>query len=101
MTTGLASPERQKGAAADAIDAASERLVELSHEIHAHPELGFEEERASTWCADMLAGAGFSIEMGAGGLPTAFSATVGSGEPAIGICCEYDALPDIGHACGH
>ena len=101
MTTRLASTEKEKALAAAAIDGASERLVELSHEIHAHPELGFSEERASVWCAEMLAEAGFAVEMGAGGLPTAFSATIGSGKPAIGICCEYDALPDIGHACGH
>lgn len=93
--------QAHKQLSAAAVDAAADRLVALSHEIHAHPELGFEEELASHWCADELARAGFDIEFGAGGLATAFSAWVGSGDLAIGICCEYDALPQVGHACGH
>ena len=76
-------------------------LVELSHRIHGHPELSFEEELASSWCAEALAGGGFAVETGVAGLPTAFSATAGGGPLEIGICCEYDALPGIGHACGH
>jgi amidohydrolase len=97
-----ASPtDSLKRRAADAVDATSDRLVALSHEIHAYPELGFEEELASHWCADELARAGFDVEFGVGGLDTAFSASLGSGSPAIGVCCEYDALPEVGHACGH
>src|SRR4051812_35689653 len=76
-------------------------LIELSHRIHAHPELGFEEEKASAWLCEFLADAGFSVERGMGGLPTAFIARRGSGPLHVAICAEYDALPGIGHACGH
>jgi amidohydrolase len=76
-------------------------LVDLSHRIHGHPELAFEEERAAAWCADLLDAAGLHVERGICDLPTAFSATAGSGPLTIGICAEYDALPGIGHACGH
>ncbi len=76
-------------------------LVSLSHEIHAHPELGFEEEQSSARCAELLADVGLEVEMGICDLPTAFSATAGSGPFTIVICAEYDALPGIGHACGH
>src|SRR2546421_579720 len=76
-------------------------LVELTHTVHAHPELCFEEERSSAWAADALAGGGFHVDAGVCALPTAFVATAGSGPLTIGICAEYDALPAIGHACGH
>src|SRR3954465_3093915 len=76
-------------------------LIDLSHRIHSHPELGFEEERACAWLCEFLAGAGFSIERGAGGLPTAFVARRGGGPLHVAVCAEYDALPGIGHACGH
>lgn len=80
----------------------SERtLIELSHRIHAHPELGFEEERASAWLCETMADAGFSVERGICGMPTAFAARAGSGPLHLAICAEYDCLPGIGHACGH
>lgn len=87
--------------AADAVAARSGRLVGLSHRIHAHPELAFEETRASAWVAEALADAGFDVEHGCCELPTAVRATVGTGPLHVGICAEYDALPGIGHACGH
>ncbi len=90
-----------KEAAAGSIDAARERLVKLSHRIHANPELAFEEERAAAWVAGALDTGGMSVEMGICDLPTAFVATAGTGPVHIAICAEYDALPDIGHACGH
>jgi len=90
-----------KDAARSTVRATEELLLGLSHRIHAHPELAFEEERASAWVAEVLDAAGFSVERGAAGLPTAFVATAGSGPVTIGICAEYDALPGIGHACGH
>jgi amidohydrolase len=90
-----------KAAAKATIDGASTSLVDLSHRIHAHPELSFEEERAAQWCAEALAAGGFRVETGAADLPTAFVASAGSGPLVLGICCEYDALPEIGHACGH
>jgi amidohydrolase len=95
------SVEELKAAVIAGVDHAARALVDLSHEIHAHPELSFEEFQAAAWCADALELAGFSVERGICELPTAFRATVGSGPLVIGICCEYDALPDIGHACGH
>ncbi len=90
-----------KSAAQESVDARAEELVALSHRIHAHPELRFEEEQASIWCAEALAAGGFEVEAGVAGLPTAFVATAGSGELTVSICAEYDALPGIGHACGH
>ncbi|MFE1797219.1 M20 family metallopeptidase [Streptomyces sp. NPDC059517] len=90
-----------KEAAARHVRAAADDLIALSHRIHAHPELAFEEYLASRWVADALGDAGFEVEHGYCGLPTAVQATVGSGPTHIAICAEYDALPDIGHACGH
>lgn len=78
-----------------------EALLGLSHRIHAHPETAFEEERAARWCAELLADGGFAVTPGAGGLPTAFAATAGSGPVTVAFCAEYDALPGLGHACGH
>jgi amidohydrolase len=83
------------------LDAFTDQLVALSHRIHALPELGFEEEHAAEWCTEALDAGGLAVERGVCGLPTAFSATAGSGPLTIAICAEYDALPDIGHACGH
>jgi amidohydrolase len=76
-------------------------LVALSHRIHAHPELGFEEERACAWLCEALDGAGFEVERGICDLPTAFAARAGAGPLHVTICAEYDCLPAIGHACGH
>ena len=76
-------------------------LIELSLRIHANPELGFREEKASTWLTGYLEKNGFQIEKGVGGLPTAFKAVYGSGGPVIALLAEYDALPELGHACGH
>jgi amidohydrolase len=83
------------------IDQDRDRLFALSHRLHAHPEIGWEEERACAWLAEMLADAGFAVEAGCYDLPTAFVARAGSGPLHLAICAEYDALPDIGHACGH
>ncbi|MER5760272.1 amidohydrolase [Streptomyces sp. NPDC002082] len=76
-------------------------VLDLSHALHADPELAYEEHRAARRIGDLVERAGFSVTRGAYGLPTAFSATAGSGDLVIGICAEYDALPGIGHACGH
>jgi len=80
---------------------ARDALVDLSHRVWNTPELAFEEEQTSVMVADMLDAAGFDIETGVSDLPTAFSATYGSGPLTVGICSELDALPGIGHACGH
>jgi amidohydrolase len=76
-------------------------VLDLSHRIHAKPELGFEEEHASKWLAEALYSTGFIVERGICDLPTAFSARAGNGPLHIAICAEYDSLPGIGHACGH
>ncbi len=90
-----------KIAARTTVDREREQLVALSHRIHAHPEVKFEEERSSAWTAGALADAGLPVDAGICELPTAFSSRVGSGPLHIAICAEYDALPVIGHACGH
>ncbi|HEV8064048.1 MAG TPA: hypothetical protein VGP46_04410, partial [Acidimicrobiales bacterium] len=68
-----------KNRAAASVKADTEALLALSHRIHGKPELGFEEESASVWCADALSDAGLTVEMGICDLPTAFVATAGSG----------------------
>jgi amidohydrolase len=87
--------------AREKIEQSRKQLVDLSHRIHAHPELGFEEEKACGWLCETLDGAGFKVERGICELPTAFSARVGAGPLHVTICAEYDCLPGIGHACGH
>ena len=79
----------------------STELIALSHRIHAHPELKWEEEKACRWTAGLLGDHGFEVEPGVCGLATAFAARAGSGPLNVAICAEYDALPGIGHACGH
>ena len=86
----------------DLIDQSADELVELSHAIHARPELAFEERFASGLLADALDDRGLRVERRAYDLETAFVAHVGAGDgPNVAVCLEYDALPDIGHACGH
>jgi len=82
----------------------SAALLELSHRIHANPEIRFQEKQASTWLCDALEGRGFTVERGVAGLPTAFRARLQGGAgagPTIAVLAEYDALPGLGHACGH
>jgi amidohydrolase len=90
-----------KAAARERLESEHNRLIELSHRIHAHPELGWQEEKASTWIAEALDGAGFNVQRGVCDLPTALLARAGSGPLHIAFCAEYDSLPGIGHACGH
>ncbi|MFJ5549175.1 M20 family metallopeptidase [Streptomyces sp. NPDC093225] len=78
-----------------------DEVVALSHALHADPELAYEEHRSARRTADLVEAAGFETERGAYGLPTAFRATAGSGDLVVALCAEYDALPGIGHACGH
>jgi amidohydrolase len=90
-----------KAGARERLESQRDALIALSHRIHAHPEVGFEEERAAGWLCDELADAGFAVTRGVGNLPTAFTARAGSGPLHVAFCAEYDALPGIGHACGH
>lgn len=78
-------------------------FYDLSDHIWSHPELGFQEHEACRVLTERLKADGFTIEMGVGGLETAFRATYqhGEGGPSIGLLAEYDALAGLGHACGH
>jgi len=93
--------ESLKASVIGEIDARRHQLSELSLKIHANPELGFQEVKAATWLTQYLEENGFSIERGICQLPTAFKASYGLGKPVIAILAEYDALPKLGHACGH
>jgi len=92
-------------AAKDRIDAVvaehADVLLDASHRIHEHPELGFEEHHAHDLLSDLLEQVGLPVTRSAYGVSTAFEAVAGSGGPRIAVLCEYDALPGIGHACGH
>jgi amidohydrolase len=90
-----------KEAARQTVDGHTDALVALSHRIHAHPELCFEETQSSGWVAGALSDAGLPVEHGVFDLPTAFTAVVGDGPLHLSLCAEYDALPAVGHACGH
>jgi len=90
-----------KQAARRTVDSNERTLVDLSHRVHAHPELKFEETRSSAWTAGLLTDAGLTVDAGICDLPTAFSCRIGTGSLHLAICAEYDALPGIGHACGH
>jgi amidohydrolase len=90
-----------KQAARERIAAALPFLVDLSHTIYANPELNYAEVKAAGWLTDWLESAGFAVERGIADLPTAFRGTFGSGPLKVAFIAEYDALPDVGHACGH
>ena len=85
----------------DRVDELADVLVATSHAIHAEPELNFEEHVAHGLLTDVLAEQGLPVVRGAYGLDTAFEADAGTEGPRLAVLCEYDALPGIGHACGH
>jgi amidohydrolase len=86
----------------DAVDAEAAALAKLAGDLHAHPELRFEEVKAAGWIAELLAARRHDVERGIAGMPTAFRTRAGQpGGPRVAILAEYDALPEIGHACGH
>jgi amidohydrolase len=85
-----------------AVDRLGDELESVSRLIHEHPELGYQEVKAAGWLSDFLERQGFKVERGVAGVDTAFRGTIETGDgPTIAILCEYDALPTIGHACGH
>ena len=90
-----------KQQAAGEIERRRPELIDLSLRIHATPEVAFQEHESSAMLADFLETAGFAVERGICEIDTAFRATCGSGEPRIAFVAEYDALPGIGHGCGH
>ena len=86
----------------EAVDRLGDELDALSRRIHDHPELGFKEVQAAGWLTEFLSAKGLKVERGSAGMDTSFVGTIETGEgPTIAIMCEYDALPGIGHACGH
>ncbi|HEU5321024.1 MAG TPA: M20 family metallopeptidase [Methylomirabilota bacterium] len=93
--------EGAKERAREAVRAAAGELIRISREIHAHPELAFQEHHAVARMVPFLEAQGFRIERPAYGMETAFRGEWGHGPVSIAICAEYDALPEIGHACGH
>lgn len=94
-------PDRLKRRAHEAARRIWPAAVRLSHDLHAHPETAFEEHRSATAVARLLEEGGFAVDRGVAGLDTAFLATAGSGDLVVALCAELDALPEIGHACGH
>jgi amidohydrolase len=85
-----------------AVDDCADELIALARRIHANPELRFEEHKASAWVGELLAAHGHAVERGIAGMPTALRARAGSAQPPrVAILAEYDALPGVGHACGH
>jgi amidohydrolase len=93
--------ESAKAAAAAVIEAQLPALVALSHSVHSTPELCFAETVSARTVADALRAGGLSVDEGVYEIDTAFEARSGSGELVVALCAEYDALPVVGHACGH
>ena len=93
--------ETGKAKIKEAVELERQQLIQLSLKIHDSPELGLEEEKASAWLIGYLQDNGFNVERAIAGLGTAFRAAYGRGSPKIALLAEYDALPGIGHACGH
>ena len=100
-SNGEPRPSDIRRAIVDEIDRHAPTLKAIALEIHANPELGFEEHRAAKLWSDLLEREGFDVERGIAGLDTAFQGTMGAGDVTAALMVEYDALPDLGHACGH
>jgi amidohydrolase len=98
----MSDREALKQKAWAAIDAHRPTLEAVAQRILAHPELGYAETKASAWLSELLASNGFAVEQPLGGLATAFRATAGrQARPNVAFLAEYDALPGVGHGCGH
>ena len=93
--------EQAKARAVATIEDHRDLLLSISHSIHGTPEENFAEHHAHRVLTDAFIQQGFDVTPSAYGMPTAFEAKIGSGSPKLAIFCEYDALPGIGHACGH
>jgi amidohydrolase len=101
VTAGPSTASAAKEAAAGVVDLHLDRLVSLSHAIHDRPELCFGETFAVGAIAETLRDGGLDVDEGVYELPTALESRSGDGELVVAVCAEYDALPEIGHACGH
>ena len=100
MTAGPVATPAKKAAAA-VVDRNLGELVSLSHQVHATPELCFEETTSARAVAETMRAGGLTVDEGVYDLPTALESRSGEGELVVTVCAEYDALPGIGHACGH
>ncbi|GGJ24126.1 amidohydrolase [Paenarthrobacter histidinolovorans] len=101
-TTTTASPsDPLRQALAEGVTSWRPRVQALSEFLHANPEISFQEVRAAESITALLTEGGFDVIHGTAGLPTAFTATAGTGDLTVALCVEYDALPSVGHACGH
>jgi amidohydrolase len=98
VTPGAASA---KNAAAAVVDRHLDQLVSLSHAVHSTPELCFDETVSARAVAEAMRAGGLQVEEGVYDLPTALESRAGEGELVVAVCAEYDALPGVGHACGH
>ena len=95
--------QQLKQRAREAIDRRAGELIATADWIHAHPEIGYQEVEAAKRLTDLLRGAGYAVEMGTAGMATAFKAELPGADrrPRVAILAEYDALPGLGHGCGH
>ena len=101
ITQDLPVTGAQRARVLEAVAARHPDLIRLSEQLHANPELGWQEHLAAQWTAEYLANVGFRVEKEYLGFPTAIRAVIGTGSRRIGLMAEYDALPGLGHACGH
>lgn len=90
-----------KQVASDRFAAVESELQEISHWMYHNPEIAFQEHNTSARLVEFLRSQGFDVEYPSFGLDTSFSARIGTEGPEVVICAEYDALPEVGHACGH
>src|SRR5438270_12379135 len=100
----MSDMEQLKRRVCEAVDRRAGELIETADWIHAHPEIGHQEVEASRRLSGMLQAAGIPVEMGTAGMATAFKAELGgkrAARPRVAILAEYDALPSLGHGCGH
>ena len=104
MTTQTAAKDTLAAGSNSVIEAARQELFDLSKDVHAHPELNYQEYYSANALAGFLEQHSLAVERGIGGVETAFRATIpggAGGGPTIAVLAEYDALPEIGHGCGH
>ena len=101
MSSGASATAAAKNAAAAVIDDRLGELVALSRFVHDHPELCYGEKVSAHAVAEAIRAGGLDVKEGVYDLDTAFESRAGSGELVVAVCAEYDALPEIGHACGH
>ena len=102
-TVNSAARDALKARVQEYVDEMADRLIEISHTLHANPEIAFEEHASMALLSGVAEAEGFVVERGVAGLETAFAATSECAQPGptIALLAEYDALPGLGHACGH